>query len=437
MGHCHRGEVRRLIEAMIAKGDQCADLRTRGDIHVLAARCALSAVVLEEEIREQIADRIRALIPPPDDTAAAKLTSLGSYVLSLVPGPEGLTDREARAVVQVIRDVGGLASLPLLRRFAGHPSRDVRGVLLTAWPRHPAEEYAREVLSHVPLHDAQIIVVNRAEAAALRYCVPLGHVMIDMPISGTDLAKLLPEQGIHALTLIGNSLLGDLSFARKLSGLTALALTLCPRVRSFSALEGLPLTSLRLELNEIEKSELGSLQRLDRLTDLSLDGTLFDSSIPLPSGHPTVERLQVSSPTKMMINDLSQWPALRELAVHGDCHAHSLLLAASRAPSLSSLEFSITSLHLPRQIVPPAVDKDGRLRRRPRELEPLPTIRSLTLREVSRGGSTRDLARVFPNLTFLALEYAEDTALDLTPLRHHAGLSIVVNGRQVQPEELS
>lgn len=437
VGHCHRGEVRRLIEAMIAKGDQCADLRTRGDIHVLAARCALSAVVLEEEIREQIADRIRALIPPPDDTAAAKLTSLGSYVLSLVPGPEGLTDREARAVVQVIRDVGGLASLPLLQRFAGHPSRDVRGVLLTAWPRHPAEEYAREVLSHVPLHDAQIIVVNRAEAAALRYCVPLGHVMIDMPISGTDLAKLLPEQGIHALTLIGNSLLGDLSFARKLSGLTALALTLCPRVRSFSALEGLPLTSLRLELNEIEKSELGSLQRLDRLTDLSLDGTLFDSSIPLPSGHPTVERLQVSSPTKMMINDLSQWPALRELAVHGDCHAHSLLLAASRAPSLSSLEFSITSLHLPRQIVPPAVDKDGRLRRRPRELEPLPTIRSLTLREVSRGGSTRDLARVFPNLTFLALEYAEDTALDLTPLRHHAGLSIVVNGRQVQPEELS
>ncbi|MFI9171116.1 NACHT domain-containing protein [Streptomyces lincolnensis] len=435
VGHCHRGEVRRLIEGLIEKGDQAEDPRTRGDIHVLAARCALGAVVLDDEVREQIADRVRALIPPADGTAAAKLTSLGPYVFPLVPDPAELSDQEAQAVVQVIRDIGGSASLPLLRRFAPHCSPRVREVLVTAWHRHPVEEYAREVLAHVPLEDARVVVINRAEAAALRHCGPVGHVMTDMAISGTDLAKLLPEQGIRKLTVLYNSLLGDLSFVRGLAGLTSLSLTDCPRVRSFAALEGLPLTSLRLELNEIEKSALGSLQRLDRLTDLSLDGTLLDSSIPLPPGHPTVERLRLSSPAKMMINDLSQWPALRELVVHGDCHAHSLLLAASRAPSLSALEFSLTSLRLPRQVVPPAVDKeDGLLPRRPRELEPLPTIRSLTLREVSRGGSTRDLARVFPRLTHLALEYAEESRLDLTPLRHHAGLSIVVNGRAVQPE---
>ncbi|WP_128092341.1 NACHT domain-containing protein, partial [Streptomyces resistomycificus] len=438
VGHCNRGEVRRLIEGLIAKGDQAEEPRTRDDIHVLAARCALGAVVLEEEVREQIADRVRGLFPPADGTAAAKLASLGSYVFPLVPGPEGLSDREARAVVQVIRDIGGPASLPLLRRFAPHPSPEVRDVLVAAWPRHPAQEYAREVLAHVPLEDAEVVVIDPAMAGALRHCGPLGHVMVDMPVTGADLAQLLPDRGIRELSVIDNPLLDDLSFVRGLSGLTSLSLSVCPRVRRLSALEGLPLASLRLELNEMPKSELACLQQLDRLTDLSLVGTLLDSNIPLPAGHRTVESLRLSSPTNMMINDLSQWPALRELVVRGDCHAYSLLLAASRAPSLSSLDFSITSLRLPRQIVPSVLDKeDGPVPRRPRELEPLPTIRSLTLREVSRGGSTRDLARVFPSLTRLTLEYPEGTALDLTSLSRHRGLIIEVNGRVVRPSRFS
>ncbi|MCD7443703.1 NACHT domain-containing protein [Streptomyces lincolnensis] len=437
VGHCHRGEVRRLIEGLIEKGDQAEDPRTRGDIHVLAARCALGAVVLDDEVRERIADRVRALFPPPDGTAAAKLSSLGPYVFPLVPDPAELHDDEARAVVQVIRDIGGLASLPLLRRFAPHASPGVRDVLVAAWPRHPVQEYAREVLAHAPLEDARVVVINPEMAAALRHCGPVGQVIADMPAGGPELAKLLPEQGIRELTMVNNPLLDSLSFVRGLSGLTSLTLHKCPRVRRWPALEGLPLTSLALELHDTEKADLASLQRLDRLTDLSLTGELIDSSIPLPPGHPTVRRLRLSSPAKMMINDLSQWPALRELVVEGDCHAHSLLLAASRAPSLGSLDFSLGSLRLPRQVVPPAVDKeDGVLPRRPRELEPLPAIRSLTLRRVSRGGSARDLARVFPALTRLTLETADDAPLDLTPLGRHTGLVIEVNGRVVAPGRL-
>ncbi|WLW53162.1 NACHT domain-containing protein [Streptomyces sp. YU58] len=437
VGHCHRGEVRRLIEGLIEKGDQAEDPRTRGDIHVLAARCALGAVVLDDEVRERIADRVRALFPPPDGTAAAKLSSLGPYVFPLVPDPAELNDQEAEAVVQVIRDIGGPASLPLLRRFAPHASPGVRDVLVAAWPRHPVEEYAREVLAHAPLEDAQVVVINPEMAAALRHCGPVGQVIVDMPAGGPELAKLLPEQGIRELTVVNNPLLDSLSFVRGLSGLTSLTLHKCPRVRRWPALEGLPLTSLALELHDTEKADLASLQRLDRLTDLSLTGELLDSSIPLPPGHPTVRRLRLSSPAKMMINDLSQWPALRALVVEGDCHAHSLLLAASRAPSLGSLDFSLGSLRLPRQVVPPAVDKeDGVLPRRPRELEPLPAIRSLTLRRVSRGGSARDLARVFPALTRLTLETADDAPLDLTPLGRHTGLVIEVNGRIVAPGRL-
>jgi hypothetical protein len=433
VGHCHRGEVRRLVEGLIKKGDETQDPQVRGDIHLLAARCALSAVVLNEEVRERIADRIRALIPPRDATSTAKLTSLGSYVLPLVPDPRELDADEAQSVIHMIRDIGGPASLPLLRRFAGHPSPEVRGALIATWPRYPAEDYARQVLAHVPLEDAEVTVINAAMVSALRFCGPVGRVFIDMPITGADLARALPDDGIRRLDIRENPLLNDLSFVRKLSGLTSLSLSGCPRARKLSALGGLPLDSLCLELHEMQKSDLAPLRDLAQLTRLSLVGTLLDSKIPLPAGHPTVQRLHVSSQTTMMINDLTQWPALKSLVVRGDCHAYALLLAASRAPALTELDFSINSLKLPRQVAPPPLnDEEAGRRRRPRELEPLPAIRTLTVRGVTHGGSAGDLARVFPSLTRLRIECDENAPLDLTPLHGHPGLVIRVN-RRVMP----
>ncbi|MFE0316641.1 hypothetical protein [Streptomyces albogriseolus] len=426
VGHCNRGEIRRLIEGLIDRGDTAVDPRTRGDIHVLAARCALSAVVLEEEVRERIAHRIRSLLPPSDATAAAKLASLGSYVLDLAPGPEELDDTEAMAVVQLARDIGGAASLPLLRRFARHPSPAVRRLLINAWPRYPEEDYAREVLAHMSLENEMVTVVTTAMATALRHCGPTGLVALDLHAGSAELARILPHSGIRQLKVLGNSLLHDLSFVRKLSGLSSLSLSGCPRVRKLSALEGLPLDSLDLELFEIEKSELAHLRRLDRLTSLSLTGPLLDSNIPLPSGHPTVERLTVASQKTTVINDLSEWPALRELVVQDDCDALSVLLAASRAPALNSLDLAIDSLRLPVPFGLPEFDEPLLVTDKPVERKTLRGIRHLTLRRVRRCGSTEDLARAFPSLTELTIEHLDGTAPDLSALRRIAGLTIRV-----------
>ncbi|MHB9852680.1 NACHT domain-containing protein [Streptomyces krungchingensis] len=435
VGHCHRGEVRRLVEGLVERGDRAEDGRTRGDIHVLAARCAISAVVLDEEVREQIADRVRALIPPADATLAAKLTSLGAYVLPLVPGPEELSAEEAETVVQLVRDIGGPASMPLLRRFAPHSSPEVRAVLTTAWPRYPADDYAREVLAHMDLADDRVIVVDNGMTAALRHCGPIGRLVVDTPLDDGELRAFLPHEGIREIEVVDNPRLVSLSFARQVSGLTSLRLTGCPRVRDLSALEGLALTSLGLELHEVRKADLASLQRLERLTSLSLVGSLLDSDIPLPAGHPNVRNLRVASQIPIVINELGQWPLLEELVVQGDCDAHSLLLAASRAPSLHSLDFSLPSLYLPRQIEPPSIEGLELLPRKPRELDPLPGIRSLTLRSVGRGGSAVDLARVFPSLVRLTLHYPRNAPIDLSPLSRHPGLVIEANGRVLRPGE--
>ncbi|MFJ6085976.1 NACHT domain-containing protein [Streptomyces sp. NPDC092369] len=420
VGHCHRGEVRRLIEQLIEKGDGIEDRGLRANVHVLAARCALSAVVLEEEVREEVAERVRGLLRPLETTSIAALASLGSYVLPLMPGPEELDSAQAELLVDLIHEVGSPSSLPLLRQFATYPSADVRDLLTTAWPRYPAEEYAREVLAHMPLEDHDVYVIDPAMAAALRHCGPVGTVTLGAAVSGADLAELLPRTGIRRLEILNNSLLDDLAFVRGLSEVTSLSLIGCPGIRKLSALEGLPLTRLAVELYGMTKSELVSVERLDRLTELSLKGPLLDSDIPLPSGHPTVELLTVAGQTEMMINDLSQWPALRELVVQGDCNVPALLLAAAKAPSLGSLDFRV-DLNF------------ATLPRRSWDLGPLPGIRDLTLRGIDRASSATDLAQLFPSLTRLRIECAPGTALDLSPLQDHADLTIEINNQPAHP----
>ncbi|MEU0769216.1 hypothetical protein [Streptomyces albogriseolus] len=256
---------------------------------------------------------------------------------------------------------------------------------------------------------------------------------LDLHAGSAELARILPHSGIRQLKVLGNSLLHDLSFVRKLSGLSSLSLSGCPRVRKLSALEGLPLDSLDLELFEIEKSELAHLRRLDRLTSLSLTGPLLDSNIPLPSGHPTVERLTVASQKTTVINDLSEWPALRELVVQDDCDALSVLLAASRAPALNSLDLAIDSLRLPVPFGLPEFDEPLLVTDKPVERKTLRGIRHLTLRRVRRCGSTEDLARAFPSLTELTIEHLDGTAPDLSALRRIAGLTIRVVSSSKRP----
>lgn len=442
VGHCNRGEVRRLIEGLVERGDAETAREARGDLHVLAARCAQSAVVLDEELRGRVAERVRALVPPADDTESRKVASLGAYVLPLVPGPEGLGAEDARAVVKLVRDVGGPGSLPLLRRFTRHEA--VRGLLVGAWTfSDDVEEYAREVLAHLPLDDTHLVVVNTAMVAALRHCGPVGQLDIAAAVTGAELAELLPHDRFRKIVVLTAPALDDLSFVRHQARLRSLVLMDCPKVGSLAPLHGLPLTALRLELGHLRKADLAALEGLGRLTVLSVEGTPLDSNIPLPPGHPTVERLRVTGDAATLVNDLSQWPALRKLSVTGDCNATSVLLAASRAPALTELELTMSSLHLPRgfgekEFERYVLDREELislellLPRMAGALDPLPRIRALTVRGITRGSSALDLSRVFPNLTRLALETQQNIRLDLSPLREHRDLTVEVNGRAVQ-----
>ncbi|GAA3773994.1 NACHT domain-containing protein [Streptomyces phyllanthi] len=428
VGHGNRGEVRRLVEGLTEKGDRAAEQgqKAGGDIHVLAARCAQSAVVLDEEVRERTAERIRTLIPRIRSVGYEKLRSLGEYVLPLIPAPEELNASQAKAIAELLSDIGGPASLPLLRAFTRHESRGVRDVLCGVWPSYPADDYAREVLAHMDLTHEELRITEADMMRALCHCGPVGQLTFRAAIPDAELSAHLPRDRFHGIRMVDNPLLDGVFFLRHQSAVRSLVLRNCPDLKDLSALDGLPLTHLELDLRHLPKSALAPLRRLNRLSSLSLSGTLQDSDIPLPAGHRTVRTLSVTSETPVLINDLSGWASLTNLDLASACDIGTLLYAAARAPALSSLGFPTDSPRLPLPKIPWGSPGE--------KLTRLPRIHSLTLRAISQGGTALNLARVFPYLTRLTLECRGGTVLDLTPLRRHRGLVIRVNGRRVKPQ---
>jgi hypothetical protein len=73
----------------------------------------------------------------------------GPMLLGLLPGPDGLTDAEAVCAVVAASRTGTDAALPVLARFRGHPSLDLRRQLVWAWHRFDTDEYAREIIAHL------------------------------------------------------------------------------------------------------------------------------------------------------------------------------------------------------------------------------------------------------------------------------------------------
>lgn len=119
-----RRSVDELLLALIQRGDREPDHRIR--IHLLATTALDYAMRVDPKVREEVLRRAEALMPPSDDAAANVLAEAGTAVLDLLPGPDGLTLEEARAVVLTACKVGGPRASVVLERFQEHADPIVR-----------------------------------------------------------------------------------------------------------------------------------------------------------------------------------------------------------------------------------------------------------------------------------------------------------------------
>ncbi|WP_190138160.1 NACHT domain-containing protein [Streptomyces longispororuber] len=358
-----------LLRELLACGDRHPDQRGRARAHLLAAACLEHAAELDPAVRQEVERRTAALIPPASVEAAKELGAVGAMVLELLPGPEGLTEDEARLVVVAGTHVASDAAIPFLARFADQPHLPVRSQLMWGWHRFDCRQYAERIIvhlddgeTHFTLHtDEQIAELDRlglhpkaldirdgvsAEAASalitaceptvLRLAVPPGHLSPEACAALGSLTELHVDADEEPWTL--SLFPAEAPLRRFTLGSLHGQVPDLGRLDRWQSLE--TVTCLRSEY-PASPAHWHTLARLPHLTGLTLPTTGLTNAPPDLS-LPTVRILILHCPdrfesTSHLIPVL--FPALTALLVMSDAEEVDVSALASH-PTLIRLEVS-------------------------------------------------------------------------------------------------
>lgn len=124
VAHARPAERERILTDLL-RGNAAA--RERGAVHdrlrLVAAACLAQADVMDsDEIRDQVHQAARRLIPPATLDDAELLAKAGPFVLELLPGPDGLDDEQAARVIRTAAMIGGEGARDTIARFTASTS---------------------------------------------------------------------------------------------------------------------------------------------------------------------------------------------------------------------------------------------------------------------------------------------------------------------------
>ncbi|MGW7416070.1 NACHT domain-containing protein [Streptomyces sp. NPDC054863] len=244
VAHGRPDERAALLEQLITRGDDSPQHRTH--LHLLATACLEHATELDPVVREEVQRRAAVLLPPRHFDEAKELARVGPVILDLLPGPEGLLDDEAEAVVRTAALVGGDAALTVLKRFRTSTSRPVQGAL-SLWDNFDPLEYAHEIFGHMP-DLPQIRVATAEQLAALR---ALRRRLDSVSYSGSfterEIADSVPPERLRRLQVLDNPALRELDPLRSCTALESISIYRCPNVRTLNPLVSDALTAISLD----------------------------------------------------------------------------------------------------------------------------------------------------------------------------------------------
>jgi hypothetical protein len=272
VGHARPRERVKILSALLAEAEKQPRYRDR--LRLLAANCLEHATELDPGIRERVTEAATTLIPPRDDETAKELATAGALVLDLLPGPDGLDDQTARAVVITALEVADSRAIPLLRRYATHPSVGVRGQLARAWERFDTREYGEQVIARLAYDDGLRFVARSAEQLAfLQHHGGRPTIECSGPLGNEDLEHL--PSGIRELRIHDTPHGLDLGAILRRSAPGSLWLSNCTGEISLAPLAGSALDSLYLHWNT-QLGDPGALRGADQLRTLAV-AALADS----------------------------------------------------------------------------------------------------------------------------------------------------------------
>ncbi|MEU0374472.1 NACHT domain-containing protein [Streptomyces sp. NPDC006283] len=404
VGHARVEERARLLRQLLRRADRAQ--RHRHRLVLLAAACLEHAPELDPQVRTTVQERTQEMLPPRSQDDAAELAKVGELVLELLPGPDGLEEYTAAAVVRTAALIKGDAAFEVVARFREDARYQVAFQVSQAWGSFDTESYAEDVLSAGAWDNSYLHVQTPGQFQALRHTP--GARRVHVSGSHADLAPLLVLHAPEWLFVYRNRSLADLSVLASLSGLRDVGLSQCPEIRDLSPLARPGLE--RLSLYELHP-DLGPdpLRDMTDLRDLHLAHPLLMESLKeLPVGD-RLTSLGLARQTRYLsLEGIDRWPRLEALTLAGTTQLRQLSRMTS-PPALTSLTLN---------------EHD------PLDLRLLRGLKSLSRLHLWRCSIPEGLGalRELPALTTLHLSQCQQFSapLDLTPLAGLDRLTITV-----------
>ncbi|MDT0345187.1 NACHT domain-containing protein [Streptomyces litchfieldiae] len=306
VAHARPEERARILKALVKRGDDVKRDRIR--LHLLATACLEHAPRLDPDTRHLVTSRAAQLLPPRTSREAHALAGAGRVVLELLPGPEGLADHEAAAVVDTIGFVGDDTGLPLLARFCSPDAGDdLRLSLKNTWHYFDAAAYAKTVLPHLP-GDLRLVATTPDQFGVLGAA---GRPFNAMSATPHDLIAAGAARTCVGINIDEPCDLADL---RHLTALEGLTLMRGAQVRDVSSLAQYGLKSINVQLTAGQSAQ--GLERLTAVEELIVFTNGVEQPLALLPPYPPVTWLHWSDRVRGL-TPLRSWPRLRTLALGG------------------------------------------------------------------------------------------------------------------------
>jgi energy-coupling factor transporter ATP-binding protein EcfA2/uncharacterized protein YjbI with pentapeptide repeats len=370
-------------------------------LHLLAVACLETTVEIAPDVRAQVIEQARTLLPPQNSDEARVIAKAGKDIVPLLEPNPSYSDSEAALCVKALAQIGSTAAMNAIANYAKtvvklDGSNFSLGLEIgEAWNAFDRHDYARTVLSNSTV----LIVPNLISWDGFEH---LSH-LTELVLGGTAISDLSPVSTLSNLTQLNliRTAISDLSPVSTLSNLTQLNLsgTAISDLSPVSALFNLT----QLNLNETPISDLSPVSTLSNLTQLSLTGAWISDLSPVS----TLSNLTQLSLSEASISDLSPVSTLSNLT--------QLFLRETPISDLSPVSTlsNLTQLYLWATAIS--------------DLSPVSALFNLTQLSLS-GPLISDLSPLvsLPNLTQLVLICTN--VKDLTPLKGLIDLHIEWDG---------
>ncbi|WP_329349881.1 NACHT domain-containing protein [Streptomyces sp. NBC_01261] len=401
VAHARPRERARLLRRLLS--------RNTPRLTLLALACLEHATTLDPGTRAAVESQAAALIPPRTAEEAKTLVEAGPLVLELLPGPEGLTDEEAKNVTVTASRLGAEepeGSLTVLRRFRGHPHIDVRRQLAGTWDRFDTAEYAAEVLDHLERTELFLTCKSAEHRSAIARMRPWYCLSFLGPHQAEEILAAVPTPGtVTKLELRDNPLLTDVGALLGFDSLRELWLSYCP-AEGLNQLSSLSLT--HLSCNGVgDVTGLRVLPSIRRLTlTQELPGTELTDVLPVLSPLETLF-LGRNSTDNTGLRGLRHWSGLRSLSL-GPLATELTNADWQEVAALPEL----THLHL----------NAGIIRNFPHSIHTMPELPGIEALSVNSMRTAEDLSALVPRLPGLrSLTLADDNGQPI-PVDRYTGL---------------